>query len=186
MEICRARVHNWGRTNRVSFDPAKEHLVVLHPIQGEGETFRLLGCQVDAKLVMQQAIDKILAEVRPKVRAILRTRKHYGVKDLIGQFKTHVWSRLEMHNGAIFHASDGLLQRLDRVQQSFLRELGISESEAYMEFNFAPLSLRRNIGILGLMHKRILGESHPVFAKLLPFASSVGEFVRPDGHNKQL
>ena len=84
MEDCRTSVHSWGRRNRVSFDAGKEHLVVLHPLQGEGETFRLLGCMVDVKLLMDQAIDKILSQVRPKVQAILRTRHHYEVKDLIG------------------------------------------------------------------------------------------------------
>ena len=74
MEVCRSRVHAWGRCNRVSFDPGKEHLVVLHPSLGEGETFRLLGCMMDAKLIMQQAVEKILSEIKPKVRAILRTR----------------------------------------------------------------------------------------------------------------
>ena len=57
-----------GRTNRVAFDPTKEHLVILHPLSGEGDTFRLLGCYVDVKLVMDQAIDKILAQARPKVK----------------------------------------------------------------------------------------------------------------------
>ena len=186
MEVCRARVHTWGRCNRVSFDAGKEHLVVLHPISGEGETFRLLGCQVDVKLIMQQAIDKILTEIRPKVKAILRTRKHYDSKDLIGQFKTHIWSRMEMHNGAIFHASDYLLEKIERVQQGFLRDLEISEEEAYLNYNFAPPKLRRNIGILGLLHKRVVGVSHPVFSKLLPFAADAGQFIRIDGHDKQL
>ena len=91
-----------------------------------------------------------------------------------------------MHNGAIFHASDSLLQKLDKVQENFLRELKITEEDAYMEFNLAPLKLRRNIGILGLMHKSVLGESHPIFAKLLPFSAAPGQWIRPDGHNKQL
>ena len=68
----------------------KEHIVILHPIHGVGDTFRLLGCYADAKLVMNQAVDKILAQVRPKIQAILRTKPHYPTKDLIGQFKTHM------------------------------------------------------------------------------------------------
>ena len=30
LEVCRKRVHAWGRTNRVTFDPGKEHLVIMH------------------------------------------------------------------------------------------------------------------------------------------------------------
>ena len=58
MGVCRDRVHKWGRANRVSFDPAKEHLVVIHPVHGEGEAFKLLGCMMDCKLLMNQAVEK--------------------------------------------------------------------------------------------------------------------------------
>ena len=114
----------------------------------------IMGCQLDVKLIMQAAIDKILSEIKPKVTAILRTRKHYSAGELIMQFEAHIWSRMEIHSGGIFHASNYLLEKLDRVQASFLRELGVSEEYAYLTFNFAPTQLRRNIGILGLLHKR--------------------------------
>ena len=90
MHVCRTKVHAWVRVNRVAFDPSKEHVVILHPICGEGDSFKLLGCLVDCKLVMDQAIEKILAQVRPKRQAILRIKLHYCVRDLITQFKTHV------------------------------------------------------------------------------------------------
>ena len=91
MTICRARVHKWGRMNRVSFDPGKEHIVIIHPIHADGDPFKLLGCMVDCKLVMNHAVDKILTQVRPKIRTILRTKKYYCSSDLINQFKTHIW-----------------------------------------------------------------------------------------------
>ena len=125
MTICRARVHKWGRMNRVSFDPGKEHIVIIHPIHAEGDPFKLLGCMVDCKLVMNHAVDKILTQVRPKIRAILRTKKYYCSSDLINQFKTHIWSLMEIHNGAIFHASSTLLSKLDAIQRSLLKEINI-------------------------------------------------------------
>ena len=60
MEKCREKVHKWGRINRVSFDAGKEHIIILHPIHGEGDPFKLLGCLVDCKLVMQQAVESLL------------------------------------------------------------------------------------------------------------------------------
>ena len=39
-----------------------------------------------------------------------------------------------------------------------------------MVHNFAPLGLRRAIGILGFLHKRVLGQCHPSLMHLLPFA----------------
>ena len=91
-----------------------------------------------------------------------------------------------MHCGGIFHASDSLLHKIHETQQRFLRELGITEEEAFLQHNFAPSQLRRNIGILGLMHKRVIGECHPIFRKLLPFCTDVGQPGYPNGHNKQL
>ena len=67
-------------------------------------------------------------------------------------------------NGAIFHASTSLFERLDSVQRGFLHELDISPDAAFDEYNFAPPNLRRDIGVLGLMHKRVLGIAHPIYA----------------------
>ena len=156
MHVCRERVHKWGREYRVAFGPSKEHIVILHPIYGEGDPFKLLGCLVDSKLVMNQAVDAILSQMRPKIAAILRTRSHYSAAELIVQFKTHIWSIMEIHNGGIFHASDYLLEKIDHIQCSFLTELGMDEKTCFLEHNFAPPRLRRNIGVLDLLHQRMV------------------------------
>jgi hypothetical protein len=185
MHVTRVRVHKWGRVNRVAFDPAKEHLVILHPIDGAGEPFKFLGCMFDCKLIMNQAVDKILSQIRLKVKAILRTRRYYDATELISQFKTHVWGIMEIHNGGVFHAASYLLDKFDSVQQHFLDDLGVSKSNAFLEHNFAPPRLRRNIGILGFLHKRVLGNAHPVFQQSFPFFNDVFRHPR-QGHNKQL
>ena len=46
--------------------------------------------------------------------------------------------------------------------------------------------MRRNIAILGLLHKRVLGQCHRTFDKLLPWYSQRFETARGFGHNKQL
>ena len=46
LDKCAKNVHKWGATNRVSFDPAKEHVVILHPTVGHRETPRLLGWRI--------------------------------------------------------------------------------------------------------------------------------------------
>jgi len=186
MHVCRTKVHSWGRINRVAFDPTKEHVSIIHPIYGEGDPFKFLGCMIDCKLLMTHAIDKILSQMRPKRQAILRTKPHYCVKELINQFKTHVWGIVETHSGAIFHASDYLLDKLDSAQRHFLNEVGVTEAEAFKEYNFAPPKLRRDIGVLGFLHKRVLGKSHPDIQRLLPFHFDVFGSLRPGEHDKQL
>ena len=82
LERCRRDVHKWGKTNRVSFDPAKEHLVILHPVHSQGPAFKLLGCMVDTDLRMQSAVDQLMAKINRKITAILRTRGYYSVPQL--------------------------------------------------------------------------------------------------------
>ena len=115
IEICRTKVHAWGRANRVIFDAAKEHAIILHPLQGEGEPFKLLGLLVDAKLIMLKTAEKMLSQIRPKVQAILRTKFVYDTKQLVSQIKTHVWGLMECHNGGMFHAAPYILEKIDAV-----------------------------------------------------------------------
>ena len=117
---------------------------MLHPLHGEGEIFKFVGCLFDVQLLMTQAVEKILSQIRPKMQAILRTQAHYPVKDLVGQFKTHVWGLMEYHHGAIFHATDYLVNKLDAAQHSFLHKLGIEDEVVFLQFNFVPSSLRRD------------------------------------------
>ena len=86
---------------------------------------------------------------------------------------------MEVHNGGIFHSSNYLLEKFDSAQRHFLERIGVDENTAFIEHNFAPPSLRRNIGILGLLQKRVLGISHPIFQKLLPFHADVFGSLRP-------
>ena len=76
------------------------------------------------------------------------------------QFKTHIWGLMEANMGGIFHAATSLLAQIDRAQNRFLRELGISSEQALLDFNFPSPQIRRNISILGLLHKRVLGLCH--------------------------
>ena len=99
LETCRTRVHSWGRTNRVTFDRGKEHLVVIHPSMGHGAAFKLLGCIMDTDLRMHSAIEQLLSQIQLKITPILRTRAYYPIPDLIGQFKTHIWGLIEAHLG---------------------------------------------------------------------------------------
>ena len=120
---CRNKVHGWGRMNRVSFDAKKEHLAIIHPDKKfqHGEGFRLLGCFMDLDLRMQTAVDQLLAKIRPKSKAILRTRGYYSIPELLIQYKTHVWGLVECNSGAFFHTVSSLLTKIDEIQENFYR-----------------------------------------------------------------
>ena len=79
------------------------------------------------------------------------------------QYKQQVLSFIEYRTGAIYHATTTVLNQLDRTQDNFFRELGIDSTAALMDFNLAPLSMRRDIALLGILHRAALGEGPPQF-----------------------
>jgi len=182
IDRTRRRVHAWGSRNRVSFDPAKEQVSIMHPLYGTDENFTFLGVIFDTNMSMHSDIDSLLRRCRPKVHSILRAQRYYSVAQSINLFKTHIWGVIEYHTAAIFHSCDTLLNKLDDLQARFCDKLNISTREAFLNFNFAPLYLRRNIAMLAVLHKRVHNQCHPAFHALFPFA----ETLNPNYHDKQL
>ena len=161
-------VHEWGERNRVIFDPSKEELRILHTADALGEAFRLLGVMVDTKLLMSTETDRIRKKARAKMKALLRALPYNSTVSMINQFKAHVWPILEGSNGAIYHAASSHLATLDRIQESFLEKIGVPAESAFLDYNMAPLCLRRDIAAMGLLHKVTLRTCHPAFHELFP------------------
>ena len=111
------------RDNRVAFDPAKKEFKIIHPCSGTGDSFKYLGPIIDTKISMHDDIQRIVKKCRSKNRAIIKARGVYSAADLIHQFKTHVWCLLEGSVGAIFHAYNSDLHKLNHLQNSSAREL---------------------------------------------------------------
>ena len=86
-------------------------------------------------------------------------------------YKSQILSYLESGSVAFFHAPDTIMNPLDRIQQRFLREIGVSKKDAILRFNLSPLAIRRQIAALGLLHRRVLNKTPSVIGELLPFAS---------------
>ena len=190
MTKCQKKLHNWGNANQVTFDPAKEHFLILHPNDGHGDNFKLLGTTFDHKLKMDQGICEIAAQSHIRISTILRCRRFYDTCTLIRFYKSFVLSFIECATPAVYHATNFALSALDRVQIRLLDELGISKELALSNFSLAPLRARRDIAMLGLIHRVILNEAPPVFQEYIYLSSSVnfprslrGSKLR---HSKQL
>jgi len=89
------RTHAWGQEHRVSFDPTKEHIKVLHPQFGDDSTFKLLGTLIDCRLTMDPCIDSVISKIWPKIKALLRTRSTYSVSSKLDQYRAHIWPHVE-------------------------------------------------------------------------------------------
>ena len=153
---CRTDLHEWGRANCVTFDPSKVSLHIISRRVPWGNSFKILGIEFDTKLVMREAVHHCAVEAGWRITSVLRPRRYFKDAELMKLYKTHVLSHIEYRTSGIAHACESVLLEIDRLQTRFLRELGISEIEALMHFNLAPLAVRRQIAILGVIHRCVL------------------------------
>jgi hypothetical protein len=165
IDICQKELHTWGKANQVEFDPAKESKHVLQLAQPEGSSFKLLGVVFDDGLIMEMAVTEVVNEASWKLRTLLRTRRYYTDADLITLYKAHMLSFLEYRTPAIYHALRSILSRLDSVQSRFLRSVGVDDLTALVDFKLAPLAVRRDIAMLGLIHRAAVGKGPSHFKK---------------------
>ena len=87
----------------------------------------------------------------------------------------------EYHNGVLLLACLFQLQRFDSMQRGYLHEIHLTEEEAFLNHNFAPPCLRRDIGLLRFLHKRNLGLCHPAIVQFFPRTRHIQPY-----HDKQL
>ena len=162
---CQLELHQWGKANQVSFDAGKEGKCILSRTRPVGNGFTLLGVDFDCKLIMDQAIQSLLAKCRWKLRSLLRCQRHFDARNLVNLYKSRLLGYIEYRTAAIYHACDSLLHGVDNVQNRILEHLRISETQALFDFNLAPLGTRRDIAMLGLVHRAVLGTGPPQFSK---------------------
>jgi len=161
----------WGQANQVAFDAGKESKHILKLDSPAGSTFNLLGVLFDDGLSMAEAVCKLVAEAGWKFRTLLWTRRFYTDADLVLLYKAHLLSFLEYRTPAIYHATRDILARLDGVQSRFLADAGVDKVDALVHFHLAPLSVRRDIAMLGVIHRAALGKGPAHFQKHFPLAS---------------
>ena len=106
-------------------------------------------------------------------RRILRVRGFYTLRDLMLQYKTHIWGTIEHATPAIFHVCSSVLGRLDSVQTSFVSHLGLSEEETFIDNNFAPPAVRRDVAMLGLLYKIAYNIGAPALSDLFPRQATI-------------
>ena len=98
-------------------------------------------------------------------------------------------SFIDYRTAAIYRACDTVLRPLDHVLDRFLTEIGLSDVDALLYLNLAPLSSRRDMAMLGMIHRSVLGRGPPHFRVFFEAAGAArGRFTRSAGrqHSRQL
>jgi hypothetical protein len=168
LEKCADEVHRWGVDNQVLFDAGKEHFCILHRDDPYGDVFRLLGVDFDNQLLMAKYCKDLGRRLRSKMQMLLRARYFHSTAQMVNQYKTHVLSLVELPTPAIYHAAPTHLDSIDSVQRSFLKAIGVSEAKAFVEMNLAPLQMRRDLSMLGALHKCAYEVAHADMCKFFP------------------
>ena len=70
----------------------------------------------------------------------------------------------------MYHCCASALRKIDAIQRRFLDALDCSERDELLVFNLAPLSTRRDIAMLGVIHRALLGEGPDQFRKFFRYA----------------
>ena len=121
-----------------------------------GKSFKLLGIHFDLNLTMIECNCMLCTEASWRVRILLRAKRFYSPGQMIMMYKARLLSFLEYRTAAIYHACSNHLQRLDRIQENFLRAIEVTPKGAIGRFGLAPLRTR-DTAMLGMIHKSPLG-----------------------------
>ena len=175
LEGVQKELHLWGAANHVNFDPAKESFHILHRRFHHGGEFKILGVTFDGGLLMHTAARQIATEAGLQLQTLLQARSFFSTPELVQLYKSQVLSFVEGSTPGIYHAAVSELERIDRVQERFLRNVGLTELSALMDYRLAPLPSRRDIAMLGLLHNVVLGKAPAPLAALFPIVGVVQE-----------
>ena len=157
-------------------------------MEEKAQNFRLPGVPFDNALSMSDAVTELVREAAWKMASILRTARFFTDGELVNLYKSQLLSYLEYRTAAIYHACDTVLAPLDAFQEKFLREIGISEEDSLFNFNLAPLSSRRDIAMLGLIHRCVLNKGPEHFNTFFAASTQQRRNTRSASatHGKQL
>ena len=75
-------------------------------------------------------------------------QRYHRVTGIINLYKADVLSYAEYPAAAVYHACVSLRDAVDQVQRSFSNYVGVDDLSAFIDFNLAPLNLRRDIAML--------------------------------------
>ena len=99
---------------------------------------------------------------------VLNCKPFFSTKSLVHLYKSLVLSYIESKTSGIYHAAPSALQALDDTQTRFLVAIGVSVVEGMVHYNLAPLQSRRDMALLGVLHKINLGIAIPPLGQFFP------------------
>ena len=145
----------------------------------------MYGFFFDPCLHMEDAIHRLCSAASWKLNTILRSNRFFDTQHTVQLYKAKVLSFIEFRTSAIYHATEASLQRVNALQNRLLRSLDISERDAIEHLNLAPLQARRDIALLGVIHRATIGLGPEQFRNFFVLAPQLNNAPR-NRHSKQI
>lgn len=116
---------------------------------------------------MRGASHKCATKAAWKTRSLLRVRRFCSTYGVIPLSKAHALSYIEYITHGLHFASTSVLDKIDKVQTMFLRQIRVSDAVDFDSCNLAPLRVRRDISMLGVIHRAANSAGPPQLSKLI-------------------
>ena len=130
-------------------------------------------------------VNELARDCKWKLNAILRTQSFNSGAQLLSLYKAQVLPFIEFRTPAIYHACNSSLENLEHVQSKLLEAAGMSQVAALTQFRLAPLAARRDMALLGLIHRTGLGRGPKHFRQFFR-ADAQGRSSNRGQHRLQL
>ena len=115
-----------------------------------------------------------------ELKAILRTGRFNSGLNLVNLYKAQLLTFVEYRTAAFYHACDSALALLDAVQDRLVDAAGMTKLEALTNARLAPLAVWREIAMLGVIHRTVLGRGPRQFQQFFKADTS----ARNEGRGK--
>ena len=76
---------------------------------------------------MDGAVQRLVGEAHWKLRTLEKSATYHCDAELVTLYKSKLLSYLEYHTPAIYHATDSVLEPLNKVQDRLLKVVGCSD-----------------------------------------------------------
>ena len=86
---CQSALRAWGERSNIVVDADEEVFVTVSRTSGKKEQFKLLGVLFDNKLVMDDAVSKVVNTANAELRAFLRARMFMVLAEVVLQCIQH-------------------------------------------------------------------------------------------------
>ena len=123
----------------------------------QSQVVKDLGVLMDEKMTFQPHIEKLISECNRMLGFVCRSSKDFkNVRAVISLYYAYVYSKLSFASVIWNPLYKTYVDRIERIQNKFLRTLGFKIHQPVQNSNYEHL--RNKFSILTLRHRRILSD----------------------------